>query len=245
MFQLDISLIINNAGTSRKLPEDFHTIGFKELSRIVTVNAHSSAIVTKLALEQLLRRNRGTLIEPASSMWKIISMFGFSSRPRRGGIIVVSSITAIFESPGMSGYAATKAFDRQLARSLALEYSNRGVDILALTPAYVQTPLSGAKSLGGFPPVVSSLACANGALDSLGYETETTGHWRHDLQKTIMDLTPRWILDSEILEEMNRFSERKRRYLDDLDEKSTMTRSIDASVSFPIEDDADVKETFL
>lgn len=55
-------------------------------------------------------------------------------------VIVVSSISGITASPGMSVYGATKAALRHLARSWALELAPRGIRVAALCPGPVDTP---------------------------------------------------------------------------------------------------------
>ncbi|GAB5353539.1 hypothetical protein AAMO2058_000044300 [Amorphochlora amoebiformis] len=198
--ELDVSLVINNAGISRRLPDDFHTISLTELK-------------SRIALSHFLER-RHIDISGISTCDAMNSFVGIPSRgSRKGGLVILSSITGRFPTPGMSSYAASKAFDRSLALSLALEYQPKGVDILALSPAYVQSALSGASRLGGFPPVVSPRSCAKGALDCLGYERETTGHWKHDLQLVLMSWTPSILLDIEIQDEIARFRRRKEAYL--------------------------------
>eukprot|EP00466_Bigelowiella_natans_P018047 jgi/Bigna1/76993/fgenesh1_pg.45_\ len=201
----DVSIVVNNAGVSRRLPAHFHTITNEELKKMITINCTSVAAISKLALAHFrLRNHQRQRSEEAEES---------SERRRKGALVIISSVTAEVEAPEMSGYAATKAFDLQLARSLSLEYERHGVDVLAVTPAYVKTKLSGASRLGGFPPVVSARDCARGALDSLGYETVTQGHWLHDIQKALVSIVPNPLLKGEILDEMHRFRERKRTFL--------------------------------
>jgi len=193
----NVSVVVNNAGISRRLPDDFHTIRSDELSRLIAVNCESVALISKLALSHFASRH------PAED--------------RAGALVITSSLTASIEAPGMSGYAASKAFDLQLAKSLQIEYESRKIDVMALTPAYVQSKLSGASTLGGFPPVVSARSCARGALDGLGYERETGGHWIHDCQLAFLHMLPRCILDGEILDELRRFKDRKARFLSEME----------------------------
>lgn len=61
---------------------------------------------------------------------------------RRGGILLMSSLTAFQGTPLVASYGATKAFDLVLAEGLWGELKERGVDVLAccagatLTPGY-------------------------------------------------------------------------------------------------------------
>ncbi len=73
----------------------------------------------------------------------------------RGGLILMSSVAGLQGLPGLSTYAATKAFGAVLAEGLWAELKGTGVDVLAclagavVTPGYQQSmakPAPGAKS---------------------------------------------------------------------------------------------------
>lgn len=57
----------------------------------------------------------------------------------RGGIILMSSITAFAGAPNAVHYAATKAWTQSFAEGLHLELRHRGVSVLASAPATVAT----------------------------------------------------------------------------------------------------------
>ena len=59
---------------------------------------------------------------------------------RRGGIILMSSLSAFQGSPYISTYAATKAFNIILAEGLWYEWRPRGVDVLVCVSGAVKTP---------------------------------------------------------------------------------------------------------
>ncbi len=89
----------------------------------------------------------------------------------RGGIIIMSSLTAAQGVPLVATYAATKAFDLILAEGLWEELGRQGIDVVACragatrTPAYERSQPQGraGQSIVGEPgPVVSA------ALQSLG-----------------------------------------------------------------------------
>lgn len=58
----------------------------------------------------------------------------------RGGIILMSSLSAFQGSPYISTYAATKAFNIVLAEGLWDEWRERGVDVLVCVSGAVKTP---------------------------------------------------------------------------------------------------------
>lgn len=90
----------------------------------------------------------------------------------RGGIVFVSSLSALQGTPLVAGYAATKAWNLVLAESLGAELGPRGVDVLAVALGATATPGWEASSpdrralvrLG----VLSPRDAATGALDALG-----------------------------------------------------------------------------
>ena len=57
-----------------------------------------------------------------------------------GGIILLSSLTAFWGSAWVATYGATKAFNLSLGEALALELSERGVDVLVSCAGATHTP---------------------------------------------------------------------------------------------------------
>lgn len=93
---------------------------------------------------------------------------------RRGGIIFLSSASALQVTPLLANYAATKAYNLVLAEALWEELRPLGVDVLALCPGATDTPAfhkSGARieNLKGAPfmqpkEVVAEALCALGRM---------------------------------------------------------------------------------
>ena len=90
----------------------------------------------------------------------------------RGGVILLSSMSALQGSPLVATYAASKAFTLNLAESLWDEWRPLGVDITALVPGPTDTPGYRASAprrtrLSPVPmPVEPAVAAAIGALGS-------------------------------------------------------------------------------
>jgi short-subunit dehydrogenase len=91
----------------------------------------------------------------------------------RGGIVLMSSLTAFQGTPLVATYGATKAFGLTLAEALWDELAERGIDVLAccagatLTPGYERvTPRRG--SIGFAPRLQDPDEVAREALDALG-----------------------------------------------------------------------------
>jgi short-subunit dehydrogenase len=88
---------------------------------------------------------------------------------RRGGLILMSSLAGQQGSPGISTYAASKAFGAVLAEGLWAELRGSGVDVLACVAGAVETPgLERAKSRRA-PGTVTPAVVADAALRALGH----------------------------------------------------------------------------
>src|SRR4051812_24273099 len=59
---------------------------------------------------------------------------------RRGGFVLMSSLAGMQGSPGLTAYAATKAFGAVLAEGLWDELRGRGVDVVTAVAGAVATP---------------------------------------------------------------------------------------------------------
>ena len=59
---------------------------------------------------------------------------------KRGGIVVMSSMSGNFGSSQLTVYAASKAFDLVFADALWAEMREHGVDVLAVQPGSTRTP---------------------------------------------------------------------------------------------------------
>lgn len=60
---------------------------------------------------------------------------------KRGGILNVASVAGLVPTPGYAVYGATKAFVVSLTESLAEEMRPHNVNVVALCPGLVDTPL--------------------------------------------------------------------------------------------------------
>jgi len=89
----------------------------------------------------------------------------------RGGIVLLSSLSAMRGAPLVAGYAATKAWNRILAESLWDEMRETGVDVMAVLPGSTRTPgwlASRPQESAGTANVMDPADVAREALDALG-----------------------------------------------------------------------------
>ena len=137
--------------------------------------------------DSLLNKQRSILNINAGActmMTRIIIPFmqGRTLNKSSGGILFVSSMARYLHLPFMPLYSATKAYVHALASTVAMEY--RGViDLLCLTPSGVTTRLNPATGSLNITPSLAAIS----HFKSLGVETETDGHWKHELQRNLME----------------------------------------------------------
>ncbi len=141
----DVGLLVNNAGISPLDP-------FLE----IPLDTH---------LETLELNCRATLV--------LTHIFGRAMAARgRGGIVIVSSASALSGSPYFCHYAATKGYGLNLASGLWSELHGSGVDVLAVCPGMTDTkPVQDrelANDLPFYVPLTDPEPVALGALRSLG-----------------------------------------------------------------------------
>ncbi len=95
-------------------------------------------------LDMSLATHEQMLDVNARAYTRLIHTFGrrFVARGR-GGIVIVSSASALVTAPFTAGYAANKAYQLALGEALWYELRGTGVDIQVLTPGLVRTELPG------------------------------------------------------------------------------------------------------
>lgn len=86
----------------------------------------------------------------------------------RGGIVLMSSLTAFQGTPFISTYGATKAFNLNLGEGLWFELKGRGVDVLACCAGATKTPNLLKSSPNGEPGMLEPEQVVDEALAQLG-----------------------------------------------------------------------------
>jgi short-subunit dehydrogenase len=110
---LEVGLVINNAGMSRVRPFLDHTL--EQLLTQLHLNARAALI--------LAYHFGGKMVERG-----------------RGGIIFVSSASAMNGTAFVANYAATKAYNLIMGESLWVELRAKGVDVLGFMPGSTKSP---------------------------------------------------------------------------------------------------------
>jgi uncharacterized protein len=87
---------------------------------------------------------------------------------RRGGIILMSSLSATMGSALIANYAATKAYNMVLAEGLWEELRQAGVTVTAVAAGAISTPSYQASAPRGSQPIQTPQAVVTEALQRLG-----------------------------------------------------------------------------
>ena len=138
---LDVGIVIYNAAFTPMGP--FLEIPDDEIAQAVNVNVHGP-----------MRAVRA--LTPAMCV------------KRRGAVVLMSSLSGMQGTPGISVYAATKAFNTNLAESLWYELRPHGIDVVACCAGAMPTP-GYRKNFGkDVPGMLSPDEAARRTLDGLG-----------------------------------------------------------------------------
>lgn len=169
---------------------------------------------TRLFFDSPLEEHRAVL---STNCWGPVSLvYAFAPAMftrRRGGIILLSSMSATQGSAYIAHYAATKAYNMVLAEGLWSEFAPQGVDVLVSMPAAVDTPnyrMSLGKDSKETAPTMSPAIVVGETLDALGKQPGIIPGFANRLQAFIMRrLLPRRLavrLMSHVLTGMYRIS---------------------------------------
>ena len=64
------------------------------------------------------------------------------SKQRSGKIVNIASVVGIMGNPGQANYSASKAGVIGLTKTIAREFAARGINVNAIAPGYIQTPMT-------------------------------------------------------------------------------------------------------
>ena len=169
----EIGLLVNNAGIS--LLDPFFDISLDAHLATLDLNCRATLVLTYVVGKTMASRGRG-------------------------GIIIVSSASALSGSPYFSNYAATKGYGLNLACGLWSELRQSGVDALAVCPGMTDTKPVQDQNLGRdlpfYIPLTGPGPVALGALRALGKQPALVPAWADRMSAGLLSkLLPRgWML---------------------------------------------------
>ncbi|HJB43939.1 MAG TPA: SDR family NAD(P)-dependent oxidoreductase [Candidatus Coprenecus merdipullorum] len=112
----EVEVLINNAGLLHA--RHFRNITPEQVSSIIMVHNHATALLCSYYLPDMLERHRGYIMN-------------------------ISSLAAWFPFPFLTTYASTKSFTRIFTRALRTECRKTGVNVCSIYFGAVDTPLVG------------------------------------------------------------------------------------------------------
>lgn len=109
---LEISMLINNAGsgTVGEFGHESIEVYYSQMS----LNCHAVVGLTHAYLPQMKKK-------------------------KQGAVIIISSLSAYLPLPNYAVYAATKTFDLSFGKTLSLEATRFGIDVLTVCPGVIDT----------------------------------------------------------------------------------------------------------
>lgn len=110
-----VDILVNNAGA--KVNESAEDVTEDAWDRVIDTNLKGAFFVAQTVGRHMLERGAGKIINIASTY-------------------------AVVAAPGRTTYAISKGGLLQLTRSLALEWAGRGVNVNAIGPTSIETPMN-------------------------------------------------------------------------------------------------------
>ena len=112
-----LDVMINCAGIVGPSATKIEDYSLAEFKRVVDINLTGSFIMTKYALEPMVKQQYGR-------------------------ILLIASIGGKEGNPGMAGYAASKSGVMGLVKGIGKEYAETGVTVNGMAPAVISTPMN-------------------------------------------------------------------------------------------------------
>lgn len=112
--QLDI--MVNSAGITGPTDAPIADYDTSEFDRVIRVNLRGTYLTTKYAIQHMLKRNYGRILQ-------------------------LASISGKEGNPGMIGYSTSKGGVIALVKAVGKEYAGTGITVNGLAPALIRTPL--------------------------------------------------------------------------------------------------------
>merc|ERR1711991_595112 len=165
----NVAVLINNAGVSLEWPQRY--LEDDERARdIVEVNVVAVNEITLMALP-LMRKH-------------------VQDNGGRALVINVSSLSALFPTPLLAVYGASKSFVSSFSAALAAEYEKDGIDVDCPVPFFVISNMSKRKRPTWNCPTPGAFARASLAQAGHGDYVAFSPYWSHSLIEYISQCLP-------------------------------------------------------
>lgn len=110
-----LDILVNNVGITRRSPTEEHTL--EDWEAVLDLNLTATFLMSKLAAHVMLEQGAGKIIN-------------------------IGSLYSFIGGPNQIGYTASKGAVRQMTKAMANEWSGRGINVNAIAPGYIATPLN-------------------------------------------------------------------------------------------------------
>uniref|UniRef100_A0ACD5V7H6 Uncharacterized protein n=1 Tax=Avena sativa TaxID=4498 RepID=A0ACD5V7H6_AVESA len=171
---LDVGVLVNNAGLCYPYARYFHEVDEKLARDLIALNVEQVTRLTHALMPGMVRRKRGAVVNIGSG-----------------------AATILPSDPLYTVYAATKAYVDQFSRSLYVEYKNMGIDVQCQAPMYVATKMASIRNATLLAPSPETYARAS--VRYIGYEPRCTPHWAHGVVWYLFSIVPEPLVDRYLL----------------------------------------------
>lgn len=110
-----LDVLVNNVGITRRSPTEEHPL--EDWEAVMRLNVTTTFLMSKLAARIMLEQGAGKIIN-------------------------LGSLYSFIGGPNQIGYTASKGAIRQMTQAMANEWSGRGINVNAIAPGYIATPLN-------------------------------------------------------------------------------------------------------
>ncbi|KAI5066957.1 hypothetical protein GOP47_0017485 [Adiantum capillus-veneris] len=169
--ELDVGILVNNAGLSYPYARFFHEVDAELTANILRVNVEVIVRMVQIILPHMLKRKHGAIVNIGSG-----------------------SASVLPSDPLYALYAGTKGFIDKFSRNLYVEYKHSGIDVQCQAPLHVATKLASIRRSSFFCP--SPDTYARSAVKWIGYEPLCTPYWPHSLLWKLVNLIPHSLVDT-------------------------------------------------
>jgi 3-oxoacyl-[acyl-carrier protein] reductase len=137
----DLTIVVNASGVNHD--GLLARVSAEKIQDVISVNLLGSLYISKYAARTMLRQSRQA--KPATN----------GSIPPRRNIIQIGSVVGTYGNVGQAAYAASKAGQLGLVKSLALELDTKNISVNLVCPGFVQGPDGMASQLKQLPEDLS------------------------------------------------------------------------------------------
>ncbi|XP_015176616.1 PREDICTED: very-long-chain 3-oxoacyl-CoA reductase-like [Polistes dominula] len=152
--ELEVGILINNAGMAYDYPELMTEMPEETLNKILQINVAGLTGVTRVILPGMIKRKKGIVINISSLLGEVIS-------------------------PYLTVYAASKAYVIKFSADLANELSSSGITVQCIIPGPVATKMLKIRTTNWMIPSTDDFV--KSSLKTVGIESLTTGYFSHHL----------------------------------------------------------------